>query len=174
MNIYSFYEKYFGKEIYFIWSYTIIHFILILYAFYKIDTSFTPPVFYKFTLFGTTTNIFNMYSGIQLYLYSYISIILIFLIDVAFLIILMLEFKWMRLNYTRILLFEFVLLLISFFSPFFRETMFFMSFNTVGIYLIYRIILKNIWFFKFPILFCSYIFIFRLLLSPIIDIFKMR
>lgn len=165
------YDKYFSKEIYFVVAYTLIHLILIVFAFTGISSPFQPPVFYQFTIEGLNN---NLYAGLNGYVYSYLLLLLILIIDVLFLIVLMLEFRCMRLNYKKVLSLEILLLAISFMFPFFREIMFFMSFNTIGIYIIYRLILKNIWYFRFPFIFSSYIFIIRLLLSPLIELYKLN
>jgi len=166
-KIHELHDKYFSKPFYFLLAYTAIHFILILYAYFNIQNTFIPPIFYKFSFQGINANAVDM--G---YVYAYLLVLLIFIIDVAFLIVLMLEFKWLRLNYKKVLLLEIVLISISFMIPFFREIMFFMSFNTIGIYIIYRGLLP-IWFFRTPFIFVSYIYLIRVIISPILELYKM-
>ena len=162
----NYYSKYFSKDIYYIYSMTIYHVLIIIFTFLGI--SHDSNVFYTLTLSGGHENIFQTLSSFRGAIESYILILIIFLLDALFLIVLMLEFKWMRLNFKKLFLIEITLIGISFFIPFFRDVMFFLSLNSVQIYIVYRILMKNIWFFKFPFIFSSYIYILRLIIEVII------
>jgi hypothetical protein len=162
-------KKYFGKNYYFLISMSVLHALIILYIIFGFK--FNYPVFFTLSLSGiSTANIFNMNFGngsaIWGYIYAYLLILCIFLIDVGFLVILMFEFEWIRLSYKRILLIEIILISISFFIPFFRNMMFFLSLNTIQIYVIYRIIFK-IPLMNYAFIFGSYLMVFKLILKPI-------
>ncbi len=166
------YNKLFAKDVYYLYSMTIYHFIIIFYT--LLGLKFQSKVFYTLTLLGNHANIFEMHFGnlkdniLWNYAYAYLLVLIIFILDIIFLIILMFEFKWLAFNYKKILGIELMLIGISFFFPFFRDVMFFLSINSLQIYIVYRIIIKNIWFLKIPIIFSSYMFIIRLILYPVL------
>lgn len=162
MNFKSFYNKFFGKDIYYLYSMTIYHILIIIFSILGIASS--PHIFYKLSLFSNDVSIFIQLENIRNILFAYFIVVMIFLMDLIFLTILMHEFKSLKLSFKKLLLIEFVLIGISFFIPFFRDMMFFMTINSIQIYIVYRILLKNIWFLKPLFIFMSYVFIAKLII----------
>lgn len=163
------YNLFFSKEIYYLYAMSVYHILILIFYFLGIKSD--PQIFYSLTLLGNHPDLFSYFSTIRGIIESYVLVLYIFIIDVGFLIVLMLEFKWLRLNYKKILFAEIIIISLTFFFPILRDVMFFLSFNSVGIYIIYRLILKSDligWFFKFPFLLLVYSFIIKLIIIGII------
>ena len=114
-------NKFFSKRIYYLYSMTAYHFIIILYA--LIGLKYTYHVFFTMSLTGLSVDdIFKMQLGnggvIWNYVYAYLLILIIYIIDVVFLLILMFEFPIIGFNVKRIMMIETVLMGISFFIPY--------------------------------------------------------
>jgi len=158
-------EKLFSKDVYYLYAMTLYHFLIILYAIvgYQHDSK----VFYTLTLMGSQQDISHMYSSIESILYNYLVVIIILILDIIFLILVMKEFKFLMLSYKKIIAVEIILLTISIFVPSFRDIMFFLSLNSLQIYIVYRLILKNISILRVPILILIYARVIKFLLIPI-------
>ncbi len=164
----------FGKNYYFLIIMTAIHVLKIIETLGGIDIK--TRIFYKMTFTGWDFGsvLFSSHGGgLWGLIYSYLLVLAIFLIDCGFLLVLMFEFEFIRLSYKKILIIEVFLIMISFFIPLFREIMFFMSFNTIVIYLIYRYLIGFELFpiigpmFKYGFLISAYMMFLKLVIIPI-------
>ena len=140
MRIHSLYDYWLGRELNYLVSMSVYHVLIIILFLFGITTD--SHIMYRLTLAGSQAALFADFSNVLGMFSSMVTVIIIFIIDVAFLIILMLEFKWMRLNYKRLLALEVGIIAVSSIVPIIRDIMFFLSINSVAIYITYRGLMK--------------------------------
>jgi len=163
--IYNIHNRLFGKDIYYIYSMSVYHFITILYT-YAFGQNIPSSVMYKLTL---NANAMNDYFKLDNFMRNYLMLGLIVIIDLIFFVIIFMEFKpkWMTMK--RIELFCLITLIVGFIFPFFREIMFFLSINTLAITVSYKLIKwsPKVFFLKYVFLIGSYIYIVKLIFYPL-------
>lgn len=167
--IFNFFDRLFYKDIYYIYNMTIYHFLIIFSS--VLGFTYNYGIFYSLSL-SVPENIFEL-SGNSL-LRNLLLILQLLILDFSFLLILMYEIKFFRLNWHKLIIIELILLIISFFIAPFRDILFFLSFNTIEIYMAYRIFIKylsdnyNFTLFRYVFLGLSYIFLLKILIiNPI-------
>jgi len=153
-KIFNIYDKYYKKSIYYIYAMTVYHFEIILFLMlfptitFNLNT-FIPLVFSK----GIEDFAFLNYQiGFNFNTIFYSSLIL--LADFAFLFIIKNEIHkqelkygvkyWYALDKKRIFFIECIIFYLSLGNPYIRETLYFLSLNTIQIYVIYRIFIAKI------------------------------
>lgn len=164
------YDLFFKKEYYILYVLTLIHLIIILYTLLDI-TGYRSNVYYKLTL--------NPYSTVLDLSFHSISetILLLFemyIIDFVFFGILYLEFKQLKLTFKKIFIIDTVIIFISFWSPQIRDIMFFMSFNSLQMFVYYYIIKSNyLSWLKIPIMLSLYIVFVQLIIYPWYELLRL-
>lgn len=162
-KLFKLYDKLYKHDYYYLYTMTIYHFIIILYT-YLFKTELITKTFFvlSWNFTSHTSDLISVFSFKNAFFIS-----LIFIIDFLFFIIIMKEFKVLKLNYTKILIFEIIILSLSFSSPVIRDTMYFLSLNTLQITIIYKFV-KVIPLGKFLFLSGAYISTIKLILFPVI------
>lgn len=161
------YSKYF-KPINFIYSMSFYHILVALFMFIGIEYNY--KVFFILDFSSAQITHINdniLKSGMMNILFS----LSILLVDFIFLIIIMYEFKQLKLTWKKISLIEGIIFFVSLSNPYLRVVMMFLSLNTLTITIFYKI-MKNIPYTNYIIVTGSYIIIIKLLLFPLFDFMK--
>lgn len=156
---YLFREKY-----YYLYAMTIAHLIIIIYTIIGLD-GYTSKTYYTLSLNPYSSVIKNI--SIFKLQESIIILFEIYIIDLIFFLILMFEFKQLKLTFKKIIIIETIIMILSFsFTPI-RDIMFFLSLNSLQITLYYSILMRYIFFMKYVFISASYVYVIQLLLYPI-------
>lgn len=167
-KIFNFYEKYYKHDYYYLYIMSIIHVLLLFYTYiFQTEISGNTLVVLSFDVDNSTVDFINRFSFKNIFFIS-----LIFIIDFIFLIILMKEFEQLKLNYYKIFLIEMLILFLSLSNPTIRNSMYFLSLNTLQITIVFKII-KYIPLGKLLFLSTAYIALIKLMLYPIIEYIKL-
>ncbi len=177
------YEKFLGKDVYYLYAWTLYHILIPIWMFYfAFDHPMTWIVINPNNLHHTNNIMTEVFSYKSLFITIMWSGIIVAL-DLIFLMTIRSSFnlwtikfklplsreikKYKFLTDTNIFLIEIVVFVISFYSISLRDVMLFLSFNTIQITIIYALI-KNTPFSLGRIFFtlAAYVFIFRLLIFP--------
>ena len=162
------YDYLYKEPFYYIYSRSFYHVLIIIFTLLHIS-DIQPNVF--FVLNFDTFNLHLFESGIESLIKNVIFVLLIMIVDVIFLLILMYEFKSLKLTYTKIFFLEIIIFVLALSNPTLRMIMLFLSLNTLEVTVFYKII-KYIPFSKYAFLTGSYILILKLLLVPVIEFYN--
>lgn len=156
------------KPINFIYSMSFYHVLVALFMLIGIEYNY--KVFFVLDFSTATVSHLNdniLKSGIMNILFS----LSILVVDFIFLIIIMFEFKQLKLTLKKISIIEVIIFFIALSNPYLRMIMLFLSLNTLAITIFYKI-MKNVPYTNYIIVTGSYIIIIKLLLFPVFDYLK--
>jgi len=167
-KLFNLYDKYYKHDYYYLYAMTVYHLIIIIYT-YLFKTELYTKTFFvlSWNISTHSTDFISVFSFKNLFFIS-----LIFIIDFIFFIVIMKEFDVLKLNYTKIIIFEIIILTLSLSHPTIRNIMYFLSLNTLQITIIYKFV-KYIPLGKFLFLTGAYISVLKLLLYPLIEMYKL-
>jgi len=153
------YDFLFKHSYYYLYVMTVYH-ILIILSLYYLEKEFANHVWFSLSL--QLQDIFTELSTIQYLAQKMLWITIIILLDLFLLTIFMIEFERLNLTVKKIVLLEIVIFSVSFYSLIVRDVMFFLSINTLQIYLVFKT-MKYIPFLKIVFITGAYIYIFQLI-----------
>lgn len=167
-KIFTLYDKYYKHDYYYLYVMTAYHFIIILYTvLFQIEMATKTFFVLSWDLTNHTSDFISIFSFKNVFFIS-----LIFIIDFIFFIIVMKEFKSLKLSYKKIIILEIIILMLSFLNPTLRNIMYFLSLNTLQITIIYKFV-KYVPMGKFLFLTGAYITLIKLILYPLIEGYKL-
>jgi hypothetical protein len=177
----QFYDKWLTKDYYYLILMTIYHLQILLLAFIGIETTthtFLPMISASHANSLSVLNYRFSFSSFNAIFFTLVILVL----DFAFLFIIKKEINhyeqtrqvhfFFKLTNTKIIIIEIIVLMMSMGNPTLRASIYFMSFNTFQIYVIYRLIFK-LKIFNPVIILGVYIAIIELFLYPFWEIFKL-
>lgn len=178
------YDRFFGKDVYYLYAWTIYHILIPIWAFYYgFDHAMTFVTINPTNLHNTTNIMANIFEMKALFIVLAWSAVIVFL-DLFFLLVVRAHFNLDRiklklpfsdrvksyqcLSMRNITIIEVTIFILSFYSVSLRDVMLFLSINTIQMVVIYSFI-KNVPFNLGRVFFtaAAYVFIFRLLIFPI-------
>jgi hypothetical protein len=175
------YDKYLSKDYYYLILMSIYHIEILFFAYLGIETTthtFLPMISSSHANSLSILNYRFSFSSFNAIFFTLVILIL----DFAFLFIIKKEIKhyeetyqtrfYFRLTNFKIFIIEVIVLLMSVGHPTLRASLYFLSFNTFQIYVIYRVLFK-IKIFNPVIILGVYVAIIELFLYPFWEIFKL-
>jgi hypothetical protein len=180
-KLFGLYDKYLSKDYYYLILMTLYHLEILFFAAIGIEVSshtFLPMIS---SSHASSLSILNYQFSFSSFNAIFFTIVIL-IVDFAFLFIIKKEIKHyeqtrqarfpFQLTTMKVIIIEIIVLLLSVGHPTLRAALYFMSFNTIQIYIIYRVIFR-LKIFNPVIILGVYIAIIELILYPIWTILRL-